>query len=301
MANKRIISSGIFEDEFFGQLGMMQRLLWIGLFTRCADDQGRTIDNPIVIRSQVFPFDDIPASEIDKALALFAVEGKLIRYKDERGRGYLQLVKWWENQAPQWAMPSKYPAPEGWKDRVRSYIKGVYHCENWPERVTKADKPAPVVEPDKTPPHLDTPPGQSTLSPQVAGHEINPVLNPVLNPNPEINPLIKEEEEDLAPPTPHRALSMAFETTWGIQFYRPEAWSRAIDEMLGAGVEAQDLKAAKQFNDERLDPYSVTGPWSVVKMAATEAGKRRVQPAGGAGNRKLGGNSSRRQAGTVIQ
>ena len=80
MAEKRIINASIWQDDFFGSLNFLQRLLWIGLFSRAADDQGRLLDNPIVIRSMIFPYDNIPTSDVDAALAVYEREGKIIRY-----------------------------------------------------------------------------------------------------------------------------------------------------------------------------------------------------------------------------
>lgn len=186
MANKRIIQSAIFEDEFFGELTFFERLLWIGMFTRCADDQGRMLDKPIIIRSQVFPYDDIPASDIHDALDVFSKAGKIIRYSIQ-GKSYIQIVKWFENQEPQWAMPSKYPPPDGWKDRIRATYKGVYRAENWPDK----QRIKPGGDQSDDPPgtdketHLDNPPGQPTLIPDVAGHNLN--LN--LNLNHNLNPI----------------------------------------------------------------------------------------------------------------
>jgi hypothetical protein len=33
-------------------------------------------------------------------------------------------VKWWDYQTPAWASDSKYPAPDGWVDRVRCHVSG---------------------------------------------------------------------------------------------------------------------------------------------------------------------------------
>jgi hypothetical protein len=166
MANKRLITSAIFKDEFFGgTLGMFERCLWIGLFATCADDQGRFVDNPIVIRSDVFPYDDLPVADIEKALVMFANEGKIQRYTVGKKK-YIQLLNWWEHQQPQWAMPSPYPAPPGWDDRIRSNIKGKYICINWH---TKGSKQANEDE-DK----LDTPPGDPTWDDKVEGQNPNP-------------------------------------------------------------------------------------------------------------------------------
>ncbi len=115
MANRRIILSDIWADEFFGPLSFFEQVLWVGLFSRCADDQGRMIDNPTIIRANIMPYKDTPIADIEAALEMFANEGKLLRYEVD-GKRYIQIVNWWDHQQGQWAMPSKYPAPEGWKD-----------------------------------------------------------------------------------------------------------------------------------------------------------------------------------------
>ena len=205
MAEKRVITSAIWQDEFFGSLDMVQRLLWVGLFSALADDQGRMIDNPIVIRSKVFPYDDMDVSVIEKALRLFVEEGKIIRYTANKKK-YIQLINWWEHQQGQWAVPSKYPAPDGWNDRVRSYIKGTYYEINWPKkqaRRTDDNDPAPVdTSPVSTTwtPQVDTPPGQATWTPQVAGHNPDPDPDPEINPDPD--PKKKREEGAATSATP---------------------------------------------------------------------------------------------------
>ena len=64
MANKRMINGDTFEDEFFTTLSVFDRLLWIGCITKLADDQGRFRDNAALIRSNLFPMDDIPLNDI---------------------------------------------------------------------------------------------------------------------------------------------------------------------------------------------------------------------------------------------
>ncbi len=119
MAIRRMILSNIWDDEFVGNLSFFERLLWIGLFSRCADDQGRLLDNALVIRAQVFPYDNVAADDIEQALARFADAGKITRYA-VNGRRLIQLVRWWTNQKPQWAYESKFPGPPGWTDHVRT-------------------------------------------------------------------------------------------------------------------------------------------------------------------------------------
>ena len=57
MANRRMLTSDIFSDDIFMELDDVTRLLWIGLITICADDQGRFQNNDFLIKSQVFPAD----------------------------------------------------------------------------------------------------------------------------------------------------------------------------------------------------------------------------------------------------
>lgn len=166
MAQRRAIEADIWGDEFFGsQLNFLEKLLWIGLFSKCADDQGRLMDNAIVIRSMVFPYDDVRVDEIQAGLAKFASsdptdpEGPSILRYQAGGKGYIQLLKWWKHQPLQWAIPSRYPAPPGWKDRIRSNIRGRYLEENWPKRA-----------------HLDPPPGQPTYLDHLAFPGADPTL-----------------------------------------------------------------------------------------------------------------------------
>jgi hypothetical protein len=125
MANKRVISSAMWEDEFFTSLPIFDRLLWIGLITCAADDQGRIQDNPALIRSKVFPLDDVKISEVDAALSNFKVVGKIDRYA-VNGKHAIQIINWWKHQASNWAGKSLLPAPEKWIDRER------YHGKNDP-------------------------------------------------------------------------------------------------------------------------------------------------------------------------
>jgi len=123
MSNRRMISSDLYEDEFIGGLDIFSRYLWIGLITACADDQGRFLANPSVIRAKLFPFDDYRIADIEKALQVFAANGKLIIY-EVNGKRLAQIINWWNHQSPSWASPSKYPAPTKWVDRVKYHAAG---------------------------------------------------------------------------------------------------------------------------------------------------------------------------------
>lgn len=128
MANRRAIDSNIWDDDWFGQLSDRAQLLWIGLFSRMADDQGRIADNPVLIGRKIFPYKEIPSDEIDGYIS--ELGSHIIRY-EVNGKRYIQIVKWWENQPMQYATPSCFPAPDGWKDRYRTNYKKTYIVFNW--------------------------------------------------------------------------------------------------------------------------------------------------------------------------
>jgi hypothetical protein len=107
----------------------MYRVLWIGLLTNLADDQGRMPDNPMLIRSKLFPYDaQVTVKDIEKGLTLFANKHKIVRYHagtNGDGRELIQIVNWWRYQkSTQWAAKSQYPSPAKWADRIRTHVSG---------------------------------------------------------------------------------------------------------------------------------------------------------------------------------
>jgi hypothetical protein len=138
--------------------------LSIGLFST-ADDQGRRLAYPELIKADIFPFDDsISFSEIEEDLKAIEANETICLYSIN-GTDYLQLINWWKYQSPQWAAPSDFPSPDGWKDRVRiTKGKGQYIEENW-----RPDE-EPAIEPEGN--HLDDgnaeapePPGEPPIKP----------------------------------------------------------------------------------------------------------------------------------------
>jgi hypothetical protein len=120
----RLIHSDLFEDDFVGSLSYFERLLWIGLFGAVADDQGRFLDNPAIIRAKVFPYDaNVTDDKVEQALVKLVSAGKIIRYS-AGGKRLCQIANWWKHQKPSWASASRYPAPEGWRDRVKMHVSG---------------------------------------------------------------------------------------------------------------------------------------------------------------------------------
>lgn len=129
MGKGRMISSEIWEDDYFIELTLLERMIWIGLLTCSADDQGRLQDNKRLIHSQLFPVDDLDDNMIEHALKKFADSGKVIRYSVD-GKKIIQIKNWWRYQSPRWAGKSKYRPPEKWIDRERYHAAGNIVMEN---------------------------------------------------------------------------------------------------------------------------------------------------------------------------
>ena len=124
-----MIDPAFWQSENVARLPIAVRYFFIGLFSN-ADDQGRMKAHPALIRSKLYPYDDIALDEIMGWLDLLADGDFVILYKAD-DKEYLQILNWWKYQHPQWAWPSEHPSPEGWLDRV-CYRKGNTPIkENW--------------------------------------------------------------------------------------------------------------------------------------------------------------------------
>lgn len=128
---RRMIISEMWEDDFFVNLSFLHRLIWIGIITACADDQGRFQDNPNLIKARIFPMDNFEPNDIEKALVEFYKAHKVVRYIADC-KHVIQIVSWWKHQTPQWAGKSIFKPPKGWIDRERYHGKeNKIHTLNW--------------------------------------------------------------------------------------------------------------------------------------------------------------------------
>jgi hypothetical protein len=157
MSKKRIVDSRIRQSQTFHSLTYRQRDLWQGMIA-VADDQGRLPGTPALVRSAVWPNDDITLKEVADDLEALEQLGNVLIYSTNSGT-FCQLVNWWKYQVPQWAGPSDYPAPPGWTDRMRYHgKKHEVMTENW-------DTPGGFIESSKTSGELpDLPPSKPPSS-----------------------------------------------------------------------------------------------------------------------------------------
>jgi len=124
-----MIDPAFWESHTVAKLGRCARLTFIGLFSN-ADDQGRMKAHPALLRSRLYPYDDISIADIEEELQGIAATGAIQLY-EVAGARYLQITGWWKYQHPRWAWPSDIPAPEGWLDRVRYRQGNKVMEDNW--------------------------------------------------------------------------------------------------------------------------------------------------------------------------
>lgn len=242
MANRRMLTSDIFSDDIFMELDDVTRLLWIGLITICADDQGRFQNNDFLIKSQVFPADRKSPSRILKSLQILEEKGMIFCYEKD-GKSLAQIVNWWKHQAPSWAAASLYPAPDGWTDRVKVNSKGnKVLMENWTEQGGFMEVPTQV--PTQVPTSVDAEvPDQVVFKVKVKdkikvklteeeedarAEKIAGILNSYSDEIGNITPIIKSEiTEMLDSGVPHEWFGLAFREC-AANDVRTWAYARAI-------------------------------------------------------------------------
>ena len=277
MAERRAIKSKIWEDEFFGNLSPMAMLVWIGLFSRMADDQGRLLDNPNLISSQVFPYKGIPTDEIEACLN--EIGDRLIRY-EANGRRFIQIVRWWENQPMQYATPSNYPPPPGWVDKYRTNYKGRYIVFNWDGKDTPDTEIGTLLF------NKLISLGRVSTWTDILG-TLNPNPNPNPNPNQDKNKgkgNTGGEEPPATPPNfpddewvkdePFEQIRLAFVNS-GIQASTADD-SKAITDMVKDGVIAADVLAGIAWKAAHNDGKPVSYV-SQVTNPARVAMRQRLQ------------------------
>ena len=91
MARIRTIKPEFWEDEKLAKLPVYARLLFIGTWN-FADDNGVLLANPVLMKSHIFPYEDIGISTISEWIDLLVENGMLIR-TTYNGKDYLVIRK----------------------------------------------------------------------------------------------------------------------------------------------------------------------------------------------------------------
>lgn len=118
-AGARLLYQTISTSERIAGLGVKGALIYTWLLAH-ADDQGRYAGGARKVKVQVVPLiDEITEKEVESALAAMAKVQLIIRYTGG-GTQLIQITDWWEFQAGlRFKFGSRYPAPEGWEDKVK--------------------------------------------------------------------------------------------------------------------------------------------------------------------------------------
>lgn len=138
MARIRSIKPGYFTSlDTAGSLSRDARLHFAGLWTY-ADDDGRGVDDPRLIKAAVWPLDeDIDSERVEELQDELARAGRIVRY-EANGRRYFQVDNWHQHQKPNRPQESSIPPPdEGSK---------VPHASLSESAVNSHEQRSPVVE-----------------------------------------------------------------------------------------------------------------------------------------------------------
>lgn len=110
MPRIRSVKPEFFGSEPVGNCSPTSRLLFVALWC-LADDDGRAVDNPKIIRAFAFPLDDnIRSTDVEVMLTELHAARLIMRYEFE-GRKYLCVSNFGEHQHPKKKLASKLPPP----------------------------------------------------------------------------------------------------------------------------------------------------------------------------------------------
>lgn len=108
MARIRTIKPALFTSKKVTSWPVGIRWTWAGLFTYC-DDYGFGEDDPLLIKSEVYPRDrKMPEAKVIEHLCFIAAEGPLCRYRVEDS-DFLHIPSWQEHQRVNRPTKSKFP------------------------------------------------------------------------------------------------------------------------------------------------------------------------------------------------
>ena len=109
MARKRMISPAFWSDEKLGECNQLERFLFLGLISN-ADDEGIGRANPKLLKSLIFPYDDLRISDFEKSLAKLASLELIILYTADN-QSYYFVNNFNKHQTINRATPSDFPKP----------------------------------------------------------------------------------------------------------------------------------------------------------------------------------------------
>lgn len=110
MARKRMIDPSFWTDEKLGECTMQERLLFMGLISN-ADDEGYGRANPKLLKSLIFPYDDLRASDLEKWLSHLGGLHIVVLY-EYNGQTYYNLPNFLKHQTINRPTETSFPKLE---------------------------------------------------------------------------------------------------------------------------------------------------------------------------------------------
>ena len=111
MARKRMIDPSFWSDEKLGECTIQERFLFMGLVSN-ADDEGYGRANPKLLRSLIFPYDDLRTSDLEKWLSRLGGLKLVVLYTVD-GQAYYYLPNFSKHQTINSVFPKPLPDDYG--------------------------------------------------------------------------------------------------------------------------------------------------------------------------------------------
>lgn len=120
MPRKRMIDPEFWSDEKIGKLSPNAKLLFIGLWN-FADDEGIFQAHPLLLTSQIFPYEKEVLKEIDK-FTKELIKRNLVYFYARHGEKYGIILNFKKHQYISHPQPSKLPKPSIQNNRFKNAI-----------------------------------------------------------------------------------------------------------------------------------------------------------------------------------
>ena len=118
-----MIDPSIWTDDGLGQLGLLERLMFIGLLT-LADDDGVTKAESIYLKANLFPYDSFTVDEVETARnKLVDSLSNLQFFTDEDDKEYISFTKWSVYQKIIKPQPTTNPKPTFKKKAIPQAVR----------------------------------------------------------------------------------------------------------------------------------------------------------------------------------
>jgi len=111
MPRKRMLDPGFWDDLDVARLSHMERLLLIGMVSM-ADDYGHLQASPLVLRKQIFGYDEVTVEDVEAARDSVLTHCRNVTLYRVDGQEYIELRRWSHYQKLNYTAAPQFPAPK---------------------------------------------------------------------------------------------------------------------------------------------------------------------------------------------